>query len=232
VAGNLKFDVRAAGESEATRQLKARGGDLRLVVAGSTLDGEESALLEVWPQLLAADPGLALVLAPRHPERFEAVVGLLNKSGHAWVRRSDWRPQRGGRRAKLQPGQIVLLDTIGELASVYSLAAVAFVGGSLIPAGGHNPLEPAQFGVPIVMGPYFSNFRGIAATLLAAEGLEIAPKERLAGVLTRLLQDAEGGSRMGDRARQVFKAQAGATERSILALSTLLFNVSTIDGEK
>jgi 3-deoxy-D-manno-octulosonic-acid transferase len=232
VAGNLKFDVRAAGESEATRQLKARGGDLRLVVAGSTLDGEESALLEVWPQLLAADPGLALVLAPRHPERFEAVVGLLNKSGHAWVRRSDWRPQRGGRRAKLQPGQIVLLDTIGELASVYSLAAVAFVGGSLIPAGGHNPLEPAQFGVPIVMGPYFSNFRGIVATLLAAEGLEIAPKERLAGVLTRLLQDAEGGSRMGDRARQVFKAQAGATERSILALSTLLFNVSTIDGEK
>jgi 3-deoxy-D-manno-octulosonic-acid transferase len=126
----------------------------------------------------------------------------------------------------------VLLDTIGELASVYALAAVAFVGGSLIPAGGHNPLEPAQFGVPIVMGPYFSNFRGIAATLLAAEGLEIAPKERLAGVLMRLLQDGDGAKRMGNRAQQVFQTQAGATEHSIHALSTILFKVSTIHGEK
>ena len=153
VAGNLKFDVRAAGESEAARLLKALGTGLRFVVAGSTLEGEEAALLQAWPKLGAADPHLALVLAPRHPERFAAVAGYLEASGIPWVRRSEWKG-KADPIAPLEPGQIVLLDTIGELASVYSLATVAFVGGSLVPAGGHNPLEPAQFGVPIVMGPH------------------------------------------------------------------------------
>ena len=180
VAGNLKFDVRAAEEAEATRLLKALAAGLRLVVAGSTLEGEEAALLEAWPRLLEADPQLAMVLAPRHPERFAAVAALLDKSGVrlgaalglALSRRSSLKP--------LQPGQIVLLDTIGELASVYSLASVAFVGGSLIPAGGHNPLEPAQFGVPIVMGPHYANFRAITEDLLAHDAIRIAAKEELA----------------------------------------------------
>ncbi len=131
-------------------------GGLRFVVAGSTLEGEEAALLDAWPQLLAADPQLAMVLAPRHPERFDAVAALLEKSGNLWRKRSDWSSR--SRLVPLRPGEIVLLDTIGELASVYSLASVAFVGGSLVPAGGHNPLEPAQFGVPIVMGPHYANF--------------------------------------------------------------------------
>jgi len=91
VAGNLKFDVRAAQEADATRELKRLAGGLRIVVAGSTLEGEEAALLEAWPRLLEADPQLAMVLAPRHPERFAAVAALLDKSGVAWVRRSDWR---------------------------------------------------------------------------------------------------------------------------------------------
>ena len=138
------------------------------MVAGSTLEGEEAALLEAWPRLLEADPHLALVLAPRHPERFAAVAALLDRSGVRWVRRSEWKTRdQPARLTALNPGQIVLLDTIGELASVYSLAAVAFVGGSLVPAGGHNPLEPAQFGVPIVMGPHYANFRAITEDLLA-----------------------------------------------------------------
>ena len=114
-----------------------------------------------------ADPQLAMVLAPRHPERFAAVAALLEKSGFSWVKRSDWQAQPAEALEPLEPGEIVLLDTIGELASVYSLAAVAFVGGSLVPAGGHNPLEPAQFGVPIVMGPHYANFRAITEDLLA-----------------------------------------------------------------
>jgi 3-deoxy-D-manno-octulosonic-acid transferase len=176
VAGNLKFDVRAADEAEATRLLKSLAANLRLVVAGSTLEGEEAALLESWPRLLDADPKLAMVLAVRHPERFGAVAALLDKSGILWVRRSDWKSQAAGTLKPLAPGQIVLLDTIGELASVYSLASVAFVGGSLIPAGGHNPLEPAQFGVPIVMGPHYANFRAITGDLLAHQALRIADK--------------------------------------------------------
>lgn len=224
VAGNLKFDVRAAGESEAPRQLRARAQGLRLVVAGSTLEGEESALLQIWPRLLEADAKLALVMAPRHPERFAAVAGLLERSGLPWVRRSEWRKEEatGGGAGPMAAGEIVLLDTIGELASVYSLAAVAFVGGSLVPAGGHNPLEPAQFGVPIVMGPHVANFRAMVDELAAHQALRIAGREELAGALLELLGNREAAAAMGERAREVFLRQAGATDRCVSALRDLL----------
>jgi 3-deoxy-D-manno-octulosonic-acid transferase len=222
VAGNLKFDVRAAGEAGATRLLKALATGLRLVVAGSTLDGEEAALLESWPRLLVADPRLALVIAPRHPERFAAVAALLQQSGIPWIKRSDWQSQPSPAIEPLNPGQIVLLDTIGELASVYSLAAVAFVGGSLVPAGGHNPLEPAQFGVPIVMGPHYQNFRAITEDLLAHQALRIAAKEDLTATLIELLQNSAAAEAMGGRARQVFGQQAGATVRCVEAIRELL----------
>jgi 3-deoxy-D-manno-octulosonic-acid transferase len=249
VAGNLKFDVRAAEEAEATFQLKALSAGLRLVVAGSTLEGEEAALLEAWPQLLKADPQLALVLAVRHPERFGAVAALLEGSGLAWVRRSEWKgdsvrdkfidshPSDKNRnvarvghpefldRKQLKPlvaGQIVLLDTIGELASVYSLASVAFVGGSLVPAGGHNLLEPAQFGVPIVMGPHTFNFRAITEDLLTHQAVRIAAQEELAATLIELLQNRTEAQATGERAKQVFSSQAGATERCVKALTELL----------
>jgi 3-deoxy-D-manno-octulosonic-acid transferase len=226
VAGNLKFDVRAAEESEATVQLKALAAGLRLVVAGSTLEGEEAALLEAWPRLLEADPQLAMVLAPRHPERFNAVAALLDGSGFKWVKRSDWRVQAPSEpAAALMPlvaGEIVLLDTIGELASVYSLAAVGFVGGSIVPAGGHNPLEPAQFGVPIAMGPHYANFRSITDDLRAHEAVRIAAKEELAGALIELLRDRSAAEAIGERARQVFDEQAGATGRCVEAIRSLL----------
>ena len=221
VAGNLKFDVRATEESEAARQLGARAPGVQLFVAGSTLEGEESALLEIWPRLLAADPQLAMVLAPRHPERFSAVAGLLGKSGVPWVRRSAWRAERGAPQPVVA-GQVVLLDTIGELASVYSLAAVAFVGGSLVPAGGHNPLEPAQFGVSIVMGPHYANFRAIVEDLVEHHALRIASREDLSTVLAGLIGDREAAMAMGARASEVFAAQAGATMRCVDALRDLL----------
>ena len=222
VAGNLKFDVRTAEEADATRQIKKRSPGLRLIVAGSTLEGEENALLEAWPRLLQADPQLAMVLAPRHPERFAAVATLLERSGIPWAQRSAWRHAPEGSLKPLIPGQIVLLDTIGELASVYSLASVAFVGGSLVPAGGHNPLEPAQFGIPILMGPHFANFRTITEDLLAHQALRIAAKEELAVTLIGLLRDPQAAKAMGQRARQVFEQQAGATGRCVEALKELL----------
>jgi len=218
VGGNLKFDVRAAEEAEATRELRERARGLRLVVAGSTLEGEEAALVEAWPRLLEGDSQLAMVVAPRHPERFAGVAGLLERLGGAWSRRSDWRKAEGSVRA----GEIVLLDTIGELASVYSLAAVAFVGGSVVAAGGHNPLEPAQFGVPIVMGPHYANFRAITEDLLAHDAARIATAEDLAGALIGLLTDTVAAESMGARARQVFEAQAGATARCVEAIRSLL----------
>jgi 3-deoxy-D-manno-octulosonic-acid transferase len=113
------------------------------------------------------------------------------------------------------------LDTIGELASVYSLAGVAFVGGSLVPAGGHNPLEPAQFAVPIVMGSYYENFRAIIDDLRAHEAIRIVTKEDFVQVLVDLLTDPTAFA-MGERARQVFEQQAGATARCVEALRELL----------
>jgi 3-deoxy-D-manno-octulosonic-acid transferase len=222
VAGNLKFDVRAAEESEATRLLRALAPGLRFVVAGSTLDGEEAALLEAWPRLLEADPALALVLAPRHPERFGAVASLLESSGASWIRRSEWKTQPAETLQPLCGGQVVLLDTIGELASVYSLATVALVGGSLVAAGGHNALEPAQFGVPIAMGPHYANFRAITEDLRAHHAIRIAARDELAAALIELLRDPTAAAAMGARAREVFEAQAGATERCVRALRELL----------
>lgn len=227
VAGNLKFDVLTAAEADATRQLRDLAADLRIIVAGSTLEGEESSLIESWPRLLESDPRMVMVLAPRHPERFGAVESLLNTSGIAWVKRSDWTLQPVGYLNAPRPSQIVLLDTIGELASVYSLASVAFIGGSLIPAGGHNPLEPAQFAVPIVIGPHYANFRTITEDLLAHHAIRIATKEGLAATLIELLQDHNAAEAMGERARQVFNQQAGATGRSLDALLALLSPEST-----
>jgi 3-deoxy-D-manno-octulosonic-acid transferase len=221
VAGNLKFDVLTTSEADATRQLRELTPDLRLIVAGSTLEGEESSLLRAWPRLLEADPRLVMVLAPRHPERFGAVESMLNASGIAWVKRSDWKSRLTEPLKPLLAGQIVLLDTIGELASVYSLASVAFIGGSLIPAGGHNPLEPAQFAVPMVIGPHYANFRTITEDLLTHRAIRIATTDDLAATLIELLQDHTAAEAMGERAMQVFKHQAGATARSLDALLAL-----------
>jgi 3-deoxy-D-manno-octulosonic-acid transferase len=222
VSGNLKFDVRATGEAEATRLLKTLSSGLRFVVAGSTLEGEEAALLEAWPELLAADPKLVMVLAPRHPERFASVAALLDAAKASWIRRSEWKGKSPSEILPLQPGQIILLDTIGELASVYSLAAVAFVGGSLYPAGGHNPLEPAQFAVPIVMGRHYANFRAITDDLRARDAIRITDKEQLVQILVEILTNTERARAIGHRARQVFEQQAGATERSLEAIRVIL----------
>ena len=216
VSGNLKFDVRAAGDSEAVRLLGGVRGGLRLIVAGSTLEDEEGTLLRVWPEILAAEPNLALVLAPRHPERFRSVADLLERSGFPWRRRSAMGD------AALIPGEIVLLDSIGELASVYSLAAIAFVGGSLVAAGGHNPLEPAQFGVPVVMGEHYANFRSIVEAMRSQKAISIASPDELAGVVASLLLDHGKAEAMGQRGRRVFGEQAGATGRTIAALREIL----------
>jgi 3-deoxy-D-manno-octulosonic-acid transferase len=222
VAGNLKFDVRATEEAEATRLLKAWSPPPRFLVAGSTLEGEEAALIAASGPLAGADPSLVIVLAPRHPERFEAVAALLEASGLPWIRRSEWKTQPPQNLSPRQGIRFVLLNTIGELASVYSVASVALVGGSLVPAGGHNPLEPAQFGVPIVMGPHYANFRAITDDLLAHQAMRITDPAALAQTLVGLLTNPAEARAMGERARRVFEQQAGATARCVEAIRGLL----------
>jgi len=216
VSGNLKFDVRAGDEAAATRWIRELAGGARLLVAGSTLEGEEAMLLEAWRELLKVDPNLAMVLAPRHPERFTAVAELLERSRFPWRRRSEMGTSR------LESGEIVLLDSIGELASVYSLASVAFVGGSLVAAGGHNPLEPAQFGVPVVMGEHYANFRAIVEAMRGREAIAITTPGELVATVASLLRDQGVAKELGERGRKVFEEQAGATAKTVTAIGEIL----------
>src|SRR6201996_3424534 len=218
-AGNLKFDVRSAEPAAITTMLREKlVPGTRVLVCGSTLDGEEEILLDGFQQLLKIFPDCVMILAPRHPERFARVAGLLKNRKERFVRRSNWMK----RPAKIKPGTVILLDSIGELASVYALASVAFVGGSLVEGGGHNPLEPAQFAVPVVMGSHYANFRAIIDTLLQAEGLKLATKETLVPMLENLLTDLDAANALGVRALEVFHHQSGATGRAVTALLGLL----------
>ena len=213
VGGNLKYDIRVAKPAAVTEALRAQiAAGTKVVVCGSTLEGEEDLLVEVMPE------DVVMVLAPRHPERFAAVAVMLEERGVRHVRRTQWMEAP----APLDAGVVVLLDSIGELASVYSLATVAVVGGGFFVPGGHNPLEPAQFGVPVVMGLHYENFRGIVDELKAEYAVVLAEPAALASDLRVLLDNSEKASAMGARAKAVFEREAGATERAVDALMALL----------
>ena len=219
VGGNLKFDVRPPAESAIGAMLRSHLlPGAKLLVCGSTLEGEESLLLGAWAAIVARVPEAVMLLAPRHPERFAAVAALLGASACVWTRRSDWT----GDPQPIEAGSVMLLDSIGELASLYSIARVAFVGGSLVQAGGHNPLEPAQFGVAIAMGPHTENFRAIVELLVAADGLMIVEAASLAESLATLLLDDARAAALGHKAQQVCAEQAGATGRAAAMIAEVL----------
>jgi 3-deoxy-D-manno-octulosonic-acid transferase len=230
-AGNLKYDLPprrrepVAGENDSLASAPATVVRLiqqhlpprvPVLVCGSTCgqgsESEERLLLAALP------PDVVTILAPRHPERFEAVAQMLEHSGRVWHRRSLWAAQP----VPLVPGSVLLLDSIGELASLYALATVAFVGGSLLPLGGHNPLEPAQFAVPVVMGSHYANFRGVVAALEAENALRLTSPDALGSTLAGLLAHPEQARAMGERGKMVCEREAGATERAVKALLAVL----------
>jgi 3-deoxy-D-manno-octulosonic-acid transferase len=217
--GNLKYDIRVGRESPLTAMLRERlQPESKVVICGSTLEGEERVLLEAWPAILAAEPHAVMVLAPRHPDRFAAVAGMVAASGFSLLRASEFRE----RPEAVASGSIFLLDTIGDLAALYSVGAVAFVGGSLVAKGGHNPLEPAQFAVPVVMGPSYENFREMVEMMRQSDAIRIASPASVGRELVELLQDQPEARAMGERGRTVFEAQSGATARTVQALMALL----------
>jgi 3-deoxy-D-manno-octulosonic-acid transferase len=191
-----------------------------IIVAGSTVAGtpvEEKLVLEAWEQRLKSDVKALLVIAPRHPERFAAVESLLQTCRYA--KASAWGSMSEDDEDVHEPADVVLLDTIGDLAAVYGVADAAFVGGSLVERGGHNPLEPAQFGVPVVMGPSFENFRDVVARMREASGILIVQdKDELETALFDLLTNREYAKAIGEHGRQVFEQQQGATARTVEAL--------------
>jgi 3-deoxy-D-manno-octulosonic-acid transferase len=222
VTGNLKYDVRAPKQSRVAALIREAVGDRPLVVAGSTVEAregeEEPLLMQYWPTVLKEVPGAVIVVAPRHPERFAAAYSVMKEFGT--VRATELVAGTAG---PVGQGGNILLDTIGDLAAVYELASVAFVGGSLVRRGGHNPLEAARFGVPVVMGPSYENFRDVVERMRAANGILIVQgREEFETALIDLLKNREKAGAIGERGRAVFDAQAGATGRTVKALMALL----------
>ncbi|HSN55343.1 MAG TPA: 3-deoxy-D-manno-octulosonic acid transferase [Candidatus Sulfomarinibacteraceae bacterium] len=217
VAGNVKYDLepdpRPLSWADA---LAAAAGERPVVVAGSTMEGEEGAVLDAVDGLAAAGRRPLLVLAPRHPERFDAVAALVGDRGLELVRRSSDRV----------PGpttEVFLLDTIGELARAYRLAAAAFIGGSLVATGGHNPLEPAVWGVPVLSGPHVHNFAEVYEEMAVAGGARLVTDGTgLGEALARWLADPGTARAAGAAGLAVVEANRGATAVTAAALLELV----------
>jgi 3-deoxy-D-manno-octulosonic-acid transferase len=230
VSGSLKFDVRTTPTIDSlTVQFRDRfqlDDHSPLILAASTHDPEEVIILNSLRQVISRS-GLKprLVIAPRHPERFSEVADLLKASGFRWARRTAL-PNPGDAQA-----EVILLDSIGELHSVYSLAAIVFVGGSIANAGGHNILEPAAVGVPVIVGPHTHNFKSIVETFVNANAIAQLPQTSdsaaivaLANLIAEWLADPNTRHEIGARGLNLMAQNRGAAERTLQSLQSLLGN--------
>jgi len=218
VVGNIKFDMELAeGVMDRGRELRSAFGSARPTwIAGSTHAGEEDQVLAAHAELRRAEPSALLLLVPRHPDRFDDVAAALSRRQWGFTRRSS-----GVVPDTATP--VVLVDTVGELAALYAAADVAFVGGSLVPIGGHNLLEPAALGLPVLTGPFHSNSRDIARLLLSqGAALEVADARELAAALARLLADAAERQRMGAIGRHIVESNRGSVARLLELIEPLL----------
>lgn len=211
VTGNLKFDQKLPVRMSAPLAIAS---GKKVITAGSTHKGEEAALLDIFKRLRWKYPDLILIIAPRHPERFDEVEGLINRAGYDCQRRT---------KLKGPVKDVLLLDTIGELRSFYSLGDIAFVGGSLVKVGGHNLVEPAAMRKPVIFSRYMFNFKEISEALLSAGGgIMVKDKEELYVQIDNLLSDKELARSMGERAFSVIEMNSGAAQKTIDAVGRLI----------
>ncbi|MFD1800626.1 lipid IV(A) 3-deoxy-D-manno-octulosonic acid transferase [Mixta tenebrionis] len=218
ITGSLKFDI------SVTPELAARAITLRrqwaprrpVWIATSTHEGEESIMLEAHRRLLARFPNLLLILVPRHPERFESAREMTQKSGFSYTLRSSGEIPSG-------TTQVVIGDTMGELMLLYGIADLAFVGGSLVERGGHNPLEPAAHAIPVLMGPHTFNFKDICSKLKQADGLiTVTDTASLVHEIANLLVDDDYRRYHGRHAVEVLHQNQGALQRLLQLLEPYL----------
>ncbi|MGM0693947.1 MAG: lipid IV(A) 3-deoxy-D-manno-octulosonic acid transferase [Pseudomonadota bacterium] len=217
VVGSLKFDITPGGElQKVSEHLRTRLGSRPVWVAGSTHPGEDEQVLTAHARLREERPDALLILVPRHPRRFDDVATLCRQAGLTLARRSQDQC----------PGDdtaIYLGDTMGELLAFYGAADLAFVGGSLVPVGGHNLLEPAALGIPVLTGPALANFEDVAEVMREAGVLvEIDDAETLAAALLRLFGDREERRRLSEAGREVVAANRGALARTLEGLKGLM----------
>jgi len=223
--GNLKFDTAETAVDEQTLDSLQRqfglDGTQSVIVAASTHDPEERLLIEACRGIIN-EKRARLIIAPRHPERFEGIASLVKESQLSCGRRSQDRPTD-------RDSEVILLDTVGELNSVYSLADIAFVGGSITPHGGHNVLEPAARAVCVVTGPHTENFSAVTNALLDDGAIIQLPESpaaqtaaQLAAVLNDLLGDETRRRDLGKKAQAVCRQNAGATDRTVAAIAQVM----------
>ncbi|MGM0769391.1 MAG: lipid IV(A) 3-deoxy-D-manno-octulosonic acid transferase [Pseudomonadota bacterium] len=212
VTGSIKFDVdiTEALEAESADVRSTLGGGRPVWIAASTHEGEDQQILAAHQAVLSAFPDALLVIVPRHPERFDDVAELTEAQGLRLARRSE------GRGALAAEVQVYLGDTMGELLMLYGASDIAFVGGSLIERGGHNPLEPAAWGLPVLSGPHIFNFETIYNRLNAGHGLYLTPtSDALAECVKGLLSDPVAARQSGQNALAVVNANRGALEKVV-----------------
>jgi 3-deoxy-D-manno-octulosonic-acid transferase len=224
VTGSLKFeslDIPGTvpvdrGQNRVLRYFRIAAGR-PVIIAASTLRGEEEPVLEAFQRVRATMTNALLIIAPRKPERFDDVERLARRGGWGVARRTELRVDSEPRE------DVVVLDTIGELAQLFQVATAVFVGGSLVDSGGHNILEPAAFGKPIVFGPYMQNFAEIARTFLDnGAAVQVRNGRELESVLLELLGDPVRRARLGAAARALVEANRGARTKTLAAIAQLL----------
>jgi 3-deoxy-D-manno-octulosonic-acid transferase len=216
--GNLKADTLVLTSPVHVRQELAEqlglNGNSPVLAAGCTVPGEEEIVLEAFRAARATNPAARLLLAPRHPERFEQVAQAVIAAGWKCRRRSIGGPA---------DADVLLLDSIGELPAAYGLAVASFVGGSLVPSGGHNLLEPAIYGQPVIFGPHMENFASLAAEMReAGGGIQVQGADELAAAWSGMLANDMRRRKIGGLARQVALRDASAGRRTARILTRLL----------
>ncbi len=225
VTGSLKFDsigspagpnLEARGQNRVLRYFRMTSGR-PVVVAGSTMPNEEPYVLDAFRRIKASVTNPLLIIAPRHPERFTEVAQMSRDLAFVTVRRTDLPIDAEPR------GDVVVLDTIGELPQVYQIATAVFIGGSLVDTGGHNILEPAAFGKPVVFGPYVHNFREIADAFIAHDAaIQVNSARGLEEALLALLTDPVRRARLGAAARALVDSNRGAKDKCLAIIAQLL----------
>ncbi len=223
--GNLKYDLNAPVDLDHKidffRMLLGLSGYRFVFIAGSTLKGEEEIVLGAFAEFRKVEPRALLIIAPRHPERFSEVAALLELKGVNFVRRSKLAEREPA--DSIPKPDVILLDTIGELATLYALADLVLVGGSLAPRGGHNILEPALFHKPVLFGPHMYNFREMARLFLERQaGFVVQNETELKDNLDRLYHDPALRKSTGERGFSIIEANRGATEKIVRQIAQLL----------
>ena len=218
MTGNIKFDqafsVLSQEEVAGLAQSLRLKGDEKILIGGSTHPGEEEILCSLFRELKKTSPDLLLILAPRHLNRLEEVEKVLDREGLLWAKRTSFHPGQNSSNRKGDLPEAILLDTMGELAKFYSLGTLIFIGGSLVPVGGHNPIEPLLCRKCVLFGPHMFNFSEISSQLVSAGGaIQVKGKDDLASRMKDLLSDERSCMEFGEKGYRFLLHHRGATER-------------------